>query len=47
VAIESVTGKTIPTDSSVDKEGLYVTAEKFRDELQAKFNQAIKSLAGL
>jgi hypothetical protein len=45
VAIMSATGETIPTDNSVDKEGLYVTAEKFRDELQAEFNRAIKSLA--
>jgi hypothetical protein len=44
VAIKSATGKTVPTGSSVDKEGPYVTAEKFRDELQEEFNQAIKSL---
>jgi hypothetical protein len=44
MAIKSATGETIPTDSSVDKEGLYVTAGKFRDELQAKLNQAIKLL---
>lgn len=44
VAIKSDTGKVMPTGSSVD-EGLYVTAEKFRDELQKGFDQAIKSLS--
>ncbi|MGI8648414.1 MAG: hypothetical protein DLM55_12245 [Acidimicrobiales bacterium] len=43
-AIKFATGETIPTGSSVDKEGLYVTSEKFRDELQTRFNRAIKSL---
>lgn len=45
MVIESATGKAIPAGDSVDKEGLYVTAEKFRDELQEKFNRAINSLA--
>lgn len=44
VAVKSATGETVPTGSSVDKEGLYVTAEKFRDELQVKFSRAIRSL---
>lgn len=44
VGIKIATGETFPTDSTVDQQGLYITAEKFRDELQMKFNRAIESL---
>lgn len=42
-AIKSATGEMIPTENTEDK-GLDITARKFCDELQKRFDRAIKSL---
>jgi hypothetical protein len=42
-AVKYATGEVVPADNAVDK-GLDVTAEEFREELQKKFDRAIKAL---